>query len=50
LDNNTKIDELKGWMLSNKIYSLHDISEWNEDGSGKGWKLQNIPPHLQKQD
>jgi hypothetical protein len=49
LYNITKIEELKGWMLSQQKSSLHDIHEWNEDGSWQGWKLGNIPPHLQQQ-
>jgi hypothetical protein len=42
--NNSEIEELKGWMISQQYHTLHDISEWNKDGSWQGWKLEIPPP------
>jgi hypothetical protein len=49
LYNISEIEYLKGWMLSQQKITLHDISDWNEDGSWKCWELGDLPPHLHHQ-
>jgi hypothetical protein len=42
LYNISEIEDLKGWMLSQQKYLLHDISDWNEDGTWKCWEIRRF--------
>jgi hypothetical protein len=49
LEEKEKYIGLRGWLEIHQKSTLFDISDWNDDGSWKKWKLGEVPRHLQIQ-
>jgi hypothetical protein len=40
------LDSFRAWLSSQGNTLIYDISEWNNNGSWKGWNLGEVPPNF----